>query len=116
MKYSQPSTPEEDALWERMAAHQGEEFRTSKGLTFTYTIRGSEMFVSRKDKSITRATVNVAYGKARELIDCGEIIDGPKKLGTFGASYLYPVFLKIGAIPPVLSDTIPLPIDMCEDE
>lgn len=36
-----------------------------------------------------------AYGKVVELD--GEI-KGPKVLGTFGASYLYPVFMKMGLI------------------
>lgn len=98
MRSTQIWTAEEDALWERIEKHTGEEFTTAKGLTFTYAIRGSEMFVSRKEKSITRATVNVAYHRAMELLDIGEEVDGPKKLGTFGASYIYPVFVKIGII------------------
>ncbi len=53
------------------------------------------MFVTRKDKSITRASVMMAFHKALEL---GRIVTGPKKLGTFGASYLYPVFREIGVI------------------
>ena len=104
MRRTQPSTPEEDRLWEMMLAHQSEAFSTSKGLDFTYTIRGSEVFVSRKEKSITRATVNVAYSRAREIIDAGGVVDGPKKLGTFGASYLYPIFIKLGVLPPPKSD------------
>ena len=28
------------------------------------------------------------------------VVAGPKKLGTFGASYLYPVFVRIGVIRP----------------
>ena len=48
------------------------------------------MFVSRKNKSITRATVNVAF---RKLLELGCAVSGPKKLGTFGASYVYAVFL-----------------------
>lgn len=53
------------------------------------------MFVSRKSKSITQATVFMAFRKAMEL---GGVVAGPKKLGTFGASYLYPVFVRIGII------------------
>ncbi|MEI3350185.1 MAG: hypothetical protein V8R18_03505 [Clostridium sp.] len=58
------------------------------------TIRGNEMFVSRKEKSVTRASILVAYKKAQEL-GC---VTGPKQLGVFGASYLYPVFLRLGII------------------
>lgn len=53
------------------------------------------MFVNRKSKSITQATVFMAFWKAVELEG---VVDGPKKLGTFGASYLHPVFLRIGVI------------------
>lgn len=42
--------------------------------------------MDRKEKSITRATVELAYRRAVEL---GENATGPKKLGVFGASYLY---------------------------
>ena len=50
------------------------------------------MFVDRKEKSITRATVLRAYHKAVEL----GVVIGPKKLNVFGASYLLPIFTKIG--------------------
>ncbi len=85
----------EDILWQTLAASAGFTFRTSKGLEFSYAIRGNEMFVDRKTKSITRATVNMACRKALEL---GKEATGPKKLGTFGASYLYPVFVRLGII------------------
>ena len=53
------------------------------------------MFVNRKEKSITRATVNLAFEKGLEL---KSVVTGPKKLGVFGASYLYPVFVRLGVI------------------
>ena len=40
-------------------------------------------------------TVFMAFRKAMEL---GGVVAGPKKLGTFGASYLYPVFVRVGVI------------------
>ncbi len=86
-------------LWNVLLLHQGLNFETAKKLTFTYSIRGYEMFVSRKDKSITRSTVELAFHKALELMKEDIPITGPKKLGTFGASYLYPIFIKIGVIP-----------------
>lgn len=82
-------------LWAAMAEFEAYPFQTAKGLEFTYRIKGNEMFVDRKDKSITRATVNVAFQKALEL---RRVVTGPKKLGCFGASYLYPVFIQIGVI------------------
>ncbi|MCD8010073.1 MAG: hypothetical protein LUF34_04655 [Lachnospiraceae bacterium] len=86
--------PTEDALWAALRAFQGYPFRTAKGLTFTYTVRGGELFVDRKEKSITRATVDLAFRRALEL----QVVTGPKKLGVFGASYLYPIFLHLGII------------------
>ena len=85
----------EEKLWQELIYLQGCLFTTSKGLDFTYKIHGGEMFVDRKEKSITRATVMKTYGKVVELE--GEV-KGPKVLGTFGASYLYPIFVKMGLI------------------
>lgn len=85
----------EGLLWEAMTLFAGYAFRTARGLTFSYKIRGGEMFVDRKDKSITASTVLIAFRKALEL---GRVVKGPKKLGTFGASYLYPVFIRLGVI------------------
>lgn len=85
----------EELLWEALMLFQGTSFYTAKKLEFTYTIKGNEMFVSRKEKSITRATVNMSFRKA---VAMDGFVSGPKKLGTFGASYLYPVFIKLGVI------------------
>lgn len=82
-------------LWNAIVAFQGYPFKTSKGLKFTYKVKGGELFFSRKEKSITRATVDIAFQKTMEL---GEKATGPKKLGVFGASYLYPVFMRLGVI------------------
>ena len=86
---------QEAALWKLLLYLQGCVFLTAKGLKFTYKIKGGEMFVNRKSKSITQATVFMAYHKAMEL---GDAVAGPKKLGTFGASYLYPIFVRLGVI------------------
>ncbi|MBB5265371.1 hypothetical protein HNP82_002517 [Catenibacillus scindens] len=51
----------EEALWELMSRLAGCVFLTAKGLRFTYKIHGGEMFVNRKSKSITQATVFRAY-------------------------------------------------------
>lgn len=85
----------EEKLWQELIYLQGCLFTTSKGLDFTYKIHGGEMFVDRKEKSITRATVMKAYGKVVEL---DGVVKGPKTLETFGASYLYPIFVKMGLI------------------
>ena len=88
-------------LWNALAAFAGKGFCTATGLEFSYTIRGYEMFVNRKNKSITKSTVLIAFHNGLKLQfgpeACG-YVQGPKKLGTFGASYLYPVFLRLGVI------------------
>ena len=86
---------QEVALWSILIYLQGCVFLTAKGLKFTYKIKGGEMFVNRKSKSITQATVFMAFWNAMEL---GGAVAGPKKLGTFGASYLYPIFVRLGVI------------------
>ena len=91
----QSKQEQEDALWKLLLYLQGCVFLTAKGLKFTYKIKGGEMFVNRKSKSITQATVFMAFQKAMEL---GGDVAGPKKLGTFGASYLYPIFVRMGVI------------------
>ena len=49
-----------EATWLLLQQHQGETFHTAKGLPFTYTIRGGELFVNRRRKSITVSTVRRA--------------------------------------------------------
>ena len=97
-----PAQARDEALWDALIALQGEMFFTAKGLSYTYLIRerrdgalGGELFISRKEKSITQSTVFMAFHKALEL---GGVVTGPKKLGTFGASYLYPIFIRLGVI------------------
>lgn len=87
-----------DLLWDTLVLFQGLPFYTAKHLEFTYQIRGYEMFVDRKDKSITKATAELAYRTAIEIQRDGMRVSGPKKLKTFGASYLYPIFMELGVI------------------
>ena len=84
-----------ESLWKALVVFEGYPCRTAKNRSFTYKIKGNEMFVDRKEKSITKATVELAYRKA---VDMGGIVAGPKKLGGFGANYLYPVFIRLGVI------------------
>jgi hypothetical protein len=85
----------EPLVWAEICVRAGQSFYTAKQLEFTYRVKGNEIFISRKEKSITRSTVTLALKKALEL---NRIVTGPKKLGTFGASYLYPIFLQLGVI------------------
>ena len=35
-------------LWDEIRAHEGKQFLTKKGLPFTYTIKGGELFTDRR--------------------------------------------------------------------
>ena len=87
----------EECLWDAIVAFAGYPFKTEKGLPLKYTVEGGEIFFNRKAKSVTKATVMKAFHQARQVQEAEGCVSGPKKLGTFGASYLYPVFLRIGA-------------------
>ena len=86
-------------LWQLLEQHQGETFTTAKGLPFHYAVRGGELFVDRRAKSITVSTVAAALRAVERLAAEGKPVTGPKKLGCYGASYLYPVFQRLGVIP-----------------
>lgn len=86
-----------EALWLMIRQYENKEFLTYKGLPFKYTIRGGEMFVDRreKSKSITRSTVFKAYEKMVEGCKNGEPVTGPKKLGLFGAPYIWAILTQL---------------------
>lgn len=63
---------DEIELWNKLLAHQNESMRTSgrgsrAGVEFSYHIRGAEMFVTNREKSITRSTILYAYRKVQEI-------------------------------------------------
>ncbi len=84
-----------DGLWDTLTTLQHLPFTTARGLEFHFHIQGREMFVSRKDKSITYASVELAFQRVKDLD--GQV-SGPKMLNVFGASYIYPIFLYLGII------------------
>ena len=103
MNYHTVKSETDDHIWQLIVDHAGRSFRTARGLEFTYTIKRNragellgEMVIDRKQKTITRNTVLLAYEKAQELMESEGCVLSPKKLGVFGASYLYPVFLELG--------------------
>lgn len=83
---------EHEEVWKILEAHQGEVFHTVKGLPFQYTIRGGELFVDRRSKSITRATILRAWDRLQE--PSGQI-KGPKQLNVFGAPYIWAIFRQL---------------------
>lgn len=83
-------TREEIELWEKLKKVADKEFLTKKGLSFRIEIKGNELFVDRRQKSITRASVNIAYKQWMKDPSCG-----PKALGVFGSSYLWSIFKEV---------------------
>ena len=54
---------------------------------------------AKRDKSISRSTVDLAYKKGRHLMKMEGQVKGPKALGIPGAGgYLYPIFIRFGII------------------
>lgn len=103
MNYHTVTDQRDEYIWSLLLSHAGETFSTARGLPFTYRQKISrtgeplgELVIDRKEKTITRNTVLLAYEKALELMETEGFVSGPKKLGVFGASYLYPVFLEMG--------------------
>ena len=103
--------PDEIALWEKILEREGETFVTSgrgsvPGVPFTYaipeykmngkTVKGAELRISSRSKTITRSTVMLAYRKALEM---GGIVKGPKSLGNiYRASYVFAILKELGEI------------------
>lgn len=85
----------EKYLWSTIEIFSGYSFTTVKGLRFRYGVNGNEIQINRKKKSITRSSVKVAL---KATLEKNGNINGPKKLGVFGVSYLYPMFLRFGLI------------------
>lgn len=83
----------EAELWDEITLFAGYSFLTAKRLSLTYSVKGNELFVNKKEKSIARATVELAYQRVQV-----NQITGPKQIGTFGASYLYPMFVRFDKI------------------
>ena len=71
-----------DFLWQQLSDHQNETFYTVKKLPFSYSIKGGELFVDRRTKSITKATF-------QQALDRLEKVTGPKSLNVFGAPYIW---------------------------
>lgn len=104
-KYHEITDPQEKWLWAKIKEYEGHTFKTARGLPYTYSIKTNaageqlgEIYFSRRDgKTITRSTILLAYRRAVEM---GGVVSGPKKLGCFGASYIWPVFVEMGIITP----------------
>ena len=103
MQYHTIASEEDELLWQRIISLEGQSFTTARGLEFTYHVKRNrngemlgEIIFDRKEKTITRNTILLAYKRAIEIQAAEGCVRGPKKLGVFGASYLYPIFLHMG--------------------
>lgn len=115
-------------LWKTVVAFHGYPFTTSgrgsrEGVKFTYEVSksgsaggrhyeseqvegyGNEMWITtlpdkvRKEKSISRSTVDLALRTALTVQAQEGFVSGPKKLNVPGAgSYLYPMLVRFGVI------------------
>ena len=93
--------------WRAVLTFEGNPFRTAgrgkmQGVKFSYQVKRNkdgqpvgEIKVNRKEKTITRANIELAYRRAKAM---GGVVTGPKHLGVFGASYLYPMLVRFGVI------------------
>ncbi|MCI6229136.1 MAG: hypothetical protein MR636_10510 [Clostridiales bacterium] len=95
----------EDALWQTVIAYQNYPFRTSSGLTFSYTVRqkkngeySGELLISRKEssKTLTKSSMLLALQRVLEHSSPEPpLYAGPKAIGQiFGISYIYSLFWK----------------------
>lgn len=84
--------PSWEQIWEEIVRRQGQVFYTKKGLPFQYSVKGGEIFVNRRSKSITRSTLEKAFHR---IMEEPEKIKGPKALNVFGAPYIWSIFQSI---------------------
>ena len=109
------------ALWRCVIIFENYPFSTSgrgsrSGVEYTYQVSrrggsggrhyagdsvqgyGNELWVviegEKKEKSISRSTVELGFQKYLEVLKTEGAVSGPKKLGVFGASYLLPLFQR----------------------
>ena len=109
------------ALWRCVIIFEGYPFTTSgrgsrSGVEYSYQVTrrgssggrhyegesvqgyGNELFIvqngEKKEKSISRSTVQLGFQKYLEVLKKDGSVMGPKKLGVFGASYLLPLFQR----------------------
>ena len=68
-----------ETLWKAIELFVGYVFHTATGLKYTYTVHGGELFISRKEKSVTMSTVEKAY--ERVVAEEFRVYNRPKDLG-----------------------------------
>lgn len=106
------SNPTITTLWQAVLAFENYPLKTISGLEFTYEFKknrrgspGNELQISRKSKTIIRSSVEKALAVVMERGEPFPVqmsfpirMSTPKELGVFGASYIYPLFVKFGLV------------------
>ena len=92
-----------ECLWQEIVLRAGKQFETYRGVPFTYHIKedrsgetSGTLVIDRKAVSITRSTALLAYHRAVEVQASRKCVSKPGKIGVYGDTWLYPVFLDIG--------------------
>ena len=83
-------------MWSAVLAFQEYPFRTPKGYPFKYHVENWEMFFSKQENTLDKATVEIAFKIARDVQKAEGYVSSHKKLASIGSSYLYPIFVRIG--------------------
>ena len=86
-------------VWALLEQHQGEQFYTAKCLPFCYIIRGGELFVDRRSKSITIFIVAAALKQRLRPPGSGGGNHRPQKEWLLWCRLLIPDVLNLGIIP-----------------
>lgn len=85
-----------DTLWESILKFEGYTFETVSGEKFTYSVLSPKQIkISKKQKPISKSSVDLAALNMMKAEKKGEPITAPKKLGVFGASYILPIVTTI---------------------
>ncbi len=53
-----------DRVWDRIVRHEGEEFRTTRGLLFTYLVPGNYLRIVRDSRQINRVLSRTNFERA----------------------------------------------------
>lgn len=85
-----------DQLWDTICAFQNVTFKCKGNETYTYEVHDDELELKGLNKVFCRNALNYSADKALFLRQHQSHVDRPERLGTIGASYIYPLFEKLG--------------------
>lgn len=85
-----------DLLWDTICAFQNVPFFCKGSESYTYVVHDDELELKGLNKVFCRNALNYSADKALFLRQHQSHVDRPERLGTIGASYIYPLFEKLG--------------------